>query len=194
MKLTRRGLIAATAGAALTSGRVAAKLIEPGPYRVERAYTIRVTQSWSDVTPLTRQEDGVHLLTRDGPALNQLFAASIAPGGALAFVPDRDTPRPRYGADMGDTELVEFIVDSVATWGYQNPESTNLRPQSLAGAQGVRFDITAQTPSGLQTTGTGLVARNGETLNVLLFLAPGEHYFGAYAQEIEAIMASATPA
>ncbi len=193
MKLTRRGLLAVGAGAALTSGCVAAKLIEPGPYRVERAFSIRVTQSWSDVTPLTRQEDGVHLLTRDGPALNQLFAASIAPGGALAFVADRDTPRPRYRADMGDTELVEFIVDSVATWGYQNPESANLRPQSFAGAQGVRFDLTAQTPSGLEIKGSGLVARNGETLNVLLFLAPGEHYYGAYAAEIEAIMASATP-
>jgi hypothetical protein len=194
MNITRRGLIAAGAGSALLGGCVAAKLIEPGPYRVERAFTIRVTQSWSDVTPLARQEEGVHLLTRDGPALNQLYAASIEAGGALAFLPDRDTPRPRYRADMGDTEVVEFVIDSIAAWGYQAPESTNLRPQALAGAQGVRFDLTTRTQPGLEITGSGLVARNGDTLNLLLFLAPSEHYFGAYAAEIEAIMASATPA
>ena len=58
----------------------------------------------------------------------------------------------------------------------------------------MRFDLTTRTQPGLEITGSGLVARNGDTLNLLLFLAPSEHYFGAYAAEIEAIMASATPA
>ncbi|PZO55339.1 MAG: hypothetical protein DCF16_03335 [Alphaproteobacteria bacterium] len=194
MNITRRGLVAAGASGALLSGCVAAKLVQPGAYRVAGAYSIQVTQAWSDVTPLVRQEEGVRLLTRDGPALNQLFAAAIAPGGALAFLADRDTPRPRYRADMGDTEVVEFVIDSTAAWGYQDPESTNLRPQSFAGSQGVRFDLTARTQPGLEIAGSGLVARADDKLHVLLFLAPNEHYYGAYAQEIEAIMASATPA
>jgi hypothetical protein len=27
-------------------------------------------------------------------------------------------------------KLVEFVIDSIAAWGYQAPESTNLRPQT----------------------------------------------------------------
>lgn len=194
MNITRRGLVAAGASGALLSGCMTAKLVEPGAYRVAGAYSIHVTQAWSDVTPLVRQEDGVRLLTRDGPALNQLFAAAIEPGGALAFLADRDTPRPRYRADMSDTEVVEFVTNSTAAWGYQNPESANLRPQSFAGSQGVRFDLSTRTQPGLDVTGSGLVARADDKLHVLLFLAPSEHFYRAYAQEIEAIMASATPA
>ncbi len=92
---------------------------------------------------------------------------------------------------MSDTELVEFVIDSLAVT-YQNPESTALRPQILAGSPGVRFDINTRTEDGLNMSGTALVARAGETLNLLLFLAPSEHYYGAYAAEIDAIFASAT--
>jgi hypothetical protein len=85
------------------------------------------------------------------------------------------------------------VVDSLAT-EFQEPQSTALRPQTLAGAPGVRFDISMRTASGLNMSGTGLVARSGGKLNLLLFLAPSEHYYGAFAQEVEAIFASAAPA
>jgi hypothetical protein len=94
---------------------------------------------------------------------------------------------------MGDSELVEFVIDSLANT-LQEPQSTALRPQTFAGAPGVRFDISGRTEGGLNMTGTALVARAGEKLNLMIFLAPSEHYYGAFATEVEAIFASATAA
>jgi hypothetical protein len=41
--------------------------------------------------------------------------------------------------------------------------------------------------------GTALAAQRGARLQLLLFLAPGEHYYGALLPTVDAIFASATP-
>jgi hypothetical protein len=139
---------------------------------------------------LLPRPEGVQLLTIDGPALNQLYLAVIQPGGSFVRPADEDTPRPLYRADMGDTEMVEFVIDSLAVH-YQEPQSAARRPQQLAGAPGVRFDIAARTQAGLNMSGTALVARSGDNLNMLMFLAPSEHYYRAFQTDVDAIFASA---
>lgn len=195
MTITRRGLIAAAAGAALLAGCAGVKLVEAGAYETENEFAVTLQRSWSDVTSMLvpSAPEGVHLLTRDGVALNQLYLASIEPGGALFRHADRDTPTVTYRADMSDTELVEFVIDSLAV-SYQDPQSTGLRPQTLAGHAGVRFDIAARTQAGLNMSGSALVARSGDKLNLIVFLAPSEHYYQAYAQEIDGVFASARAA
>jgi hypothetical protein len=195
MNITRRGLMAAAAGGALFAAGCAGVTLAPaGDFRTERAFTVTLQQSWSDITALLMpRPPGVHLLTRDGPALNQLYLASIEPGASLFRHADRDTPAVTYRADMSDTELVEFVIDSLAVT-YQEPEASALRPQALAGAPGVRFDISARTQAGLNMSGTALVARAGEKLSLMVFLAPSEHYYPAYAPEIDTIFSSARAA
>lgn len=194
MTLTRRGLFAAAAGAALLSGCASISLAEAGAYSVGRAFSVTFTRPWSDLTAaVVPRTPGVHNLTRDGRTLNDLYLASIAPGGSLFKPADRDTPTVIYRTDMGDTELVEFVIDSLAGV-YQEPQATALRPQTLAGAAGVRFDISARRETGLNISGAALVARQGDNLNLIVFLAPSEHYYGAYAGEIDAMMASAARA
>lgn len=190
MNITRRRLFLAAAGSALLASCATVTLAPAGTYEAN-AIAVNLTRAWSDLTPAGMQPPGVRLLTVDGVLLNQLYVATIEPGGSLVKIVDRDTPRPTYRADMSETELVEFVIDSLATFGYQEPQSTALRPQTLAGAQGVRFDITARTQSGLNVSGTALVARSGDNLNMLLFLAPTEHYYGAFASEVDSIFGSA---
>jgi hypothetical protein len=195
MNITRRNLFVAAAGVALLSGCASITLAPAGAYK-GRGTDLQVTlpRPWSDLTGAGQQPPGVRLLTIDGVLLNQLYVASIEPGGALVKIADRDTPRPTYRADMTQTELVEFVIDSLATFGYQEPQSTALRPQTLAGAQGVRFDISTRTQPGLNISGTGLVAHSNGKLQMLLFLAPAEHYYDAFLGDVEGIFASATAA
>ncbi len=194
MNITRRNLFVAAAGAALLTGCAGVTLAPAGPYKAARAFQVTLTRPWSDVSAMMMpRPQGVRLLTVDGVGLNQLILASIAPGAPLVRPADRDTPAVVYRADMSDSELVEFVIDSLAA-NYQEPSSTGLRPQTLAGAAGVRFEISANTKEGLNLSGTGLVARAGDKLNLMLFLAPSEHYYGAFAAEAEAIFASATAA
>lgn len=188
-KIPAVGLVLALALTACATGSSA----PTGPYRVGSAYTVTLGQNWSDVSRmLANSARDVRMLTIDGPILNRLYMVGGIEPGAYIVRPDRrETPTPIYRADMADTELVEFIGDSIAALGYQRPEASNLRPATLAAYPGVRFDVTTQTPEGLNVRGTALVARSGDRLNAMFFLAPTEHYYGATLPEVERVFASA---
>lgn len=195
MNISRRGLLAAVGASSVAAGCVSIPLVKAGSYQARgTAFAVTLARPWSDLTAMAFQPRGVRVLSIDGMALNQLVIASLAPDASLVRVMDRDTPRPTYRTDMGETELVEFVIDSLATLQYQDPQSTNLRPQNLAGASGVRFDISTRTQVGLNISGTALAARAGDSLHLLMFLAPSEHYYGAFVQEIDAVFASARAA
>ena len=111
MKTTRRGILAAAAGGALASGCASIPLARAGSYQARgTAFSVTLARPWSDLTALSMQARGVRVLTINGLQLNQLYIASIAPNASLVRVADRDTPRPTYRTDMGETELVEFVV------------------------------------------------------------------------------------
>ncbi len=191
MTITRRGLLAAVSASALLSACATITLAEAGAFRVGDAFSVTLRRPWSDLSAaLPQRSPGVHLLTIDGVSLNQFYLASLKPGTPLFRPADRDTPAVTYRADMSESELVEFMIDSLAS-SYEQPEAANLRPQSLAGAGGVRFEISARTAAGLNVSGTALVARAGDDLNLLVFMAPSEHYYGAYAAEVDSMFASA---
>ena len=193
MSISRRALLLGLAGSVTLTACASVKLVDAGEYRAGNAFAVTLQRPWSDMSAmLLPRPPGVQLLTIDGPALNQLYLAVIEPGGSFVRPADADTPRPVYRTDMGDSELVEFVIDSLAVT-YQGPESSALRPQELAGVPGVRFDISTRTQAGLNMSGSALVARSGDKLHMLMFLAPSEHYYGAYQAQVDAIFASARP-
>jgi hypothetical protein len=99
---------------------------------------------------------------------------------------------PVYRADMSQTEIVEFLTDTLAALGYQNITTRSLRPAPFGTLSGVRFDLSAQTPAGLNIEGTALFAARDGKLNFVLYLAPQEHYYALHAAEVERIMRSVT--
>jgi len=177
---------------ALVACAPTAKLAASGAFAAPSAYSVTLGRNWSDVTPITPQQPrNVRLLSIDGVALNRLHIASaIKPGEGLLAPLGRDSRVPVFRADMTETEIVEFVVDSVAAMGYQRPEPANLRAANFGTAPGVRFELTTQTSEGLAVGGTALLARVGDDLHVLVFLAPNEHYLGAAMPEVEAIFSS----
>lgn len=189
---TRRNLLLGAAGAVALAGCAAGGLVS-GPVESGGGATVNLTREWSDITFMlpTPRPRNVKMLSIDGPLLNRLYVATLAEGESLLRPRDRDTPRPTFRSDMTDSEIVEFIVDCVAQ-EYQGPEASALRPQSLGGTPGVRFDLSTRTAEGLDISGTALAARVGERLHLMLFLAPSEHYYGALAPEVDAMFTSAT--
>jgi hypothetical protein len=91
---------------------------------------------------------------------------------------------------MTETEVVGFIIDSLGVAGYQNVEARALRPAPFGELNGVRFDVVAATPAGLDLTGIAQFAQSEGRLNVALFLAAREYYFDLRAGEVERILAS----
>jgi hypothetical protein len=167
-------------------------LVPAGAYGKAPGFALTVRRSWSDITYLLPgRPPNVRQLSIDGPLLNRLLLAGLDPGQGLVKPADKNTPRPIFRDDMTDSELVEFVIDSLAAMEYQSPESASLRPQTLGGAPGVRFDISARTADGLNISGTALVARADKKLHVLIFLAPSEHYYPALLPDVEAAFTSA---
>ncbi|MGE0044950.1 MAG: hypothetical protein AB7J28_05735 [Hyphomonadaceae bacterium] len=181
------------AGAALAASCAPQARLVQGSLDAGEGYRVQLGRTWSDVTPImVDRTRNVRVLSVDGPHLNRLYlAGAVRAGDPIVRAMRREQPTPVFRADMTDTELVEFVTDSIAALGYQRPEATNLRPGTLAGVEGVRFEVTTQTPEGLAYDGTSLVARQGESLHLMLYLAPREHYYGTLAQEVETIFASA---
>lgn len=177
---------------ALAACAPTAKLAASGAFAAPSAYSVTLGRNWSDVTPITPQQPrNVRLLSIDGVALNRLhIASSIKPGEGLLLPLGRDARVPVFRADMTETEIVEFVIDSVAAMGYQRPEAVNLRAANFGSAPGVRFEVTTQTSDGLAVGGSALLARVGDDLHVLVFLAPNEHYLGAAMAEVDAIFSS----
>lgn len=187
-------LIAAALAAALAlSACATSTMAAAGRYEAAPGIAVTLGQNWSDITRvMANQPRNVRLLSIDGPFLNRLYVVGdLAPGKEMIRPESRETPTPIYRADMSDSELVEFVADSVAALGYQRPETANLRPAMLGQTQAVRFDLTAQSAEGLIISGTSLVARAGQNAQILLYLAPAEHYYARDLAEVEQVFASA---
>jgi hypothetical protein len=163
-----------------------------GPYKVGAGYTVDLGRRWSDISATVMgAPKKVRLLSIDGALLNRLYIVDgLAPGEFIVRPVRKEQPTPTYRSGMSPTELVEFVADSTAALGYQRVETTALRPGSLGGQDGVRFDLTAQTTEGLETAGTALVAERDGKLYVSLYLAPKEHYYAAYLPEVEKVFSS----
>lgn len=191
MNFSRRSVVAAAIGGAFASGCATASLAQ-GSYKAGSAFTVTLARPWSDLSAmLLPRPPGVHMLSIDGPLLNRLYLAGLAAGQSLVRPTDRDTPRPTFRADMSDGELVEFVTDCVAALEFQAPEASALRPQNFGASPGVRFNLSTRTAEGLEISGTALVARAGDKLNVMLFLAPSEHYYASLLADVEFVFASA---
>jgi hypothetical protein len=154
---------------------------------------VTLGRQWSDVSAIMPQRaPKVRVLSIDGPLLNRLYVAQgLAPGEGLLKKAAKEKPTPVFHADMSPTEQVEFVAASIAAMGYQRVETSGLRPAKIGADDALRFDVAAQTESGMQLRGVAQVANLSGKLHLLLYLAPAEHYYEATRGEVEAIMASA---
>lgn len=164
----------------------------PGAYAVGDAYSVTLGRQWSDISGITAQRPtNVRLLSIDGPLLNRLYLAhDVAPGAGLIRPSSRDQTAPVYRADMTSRELVEFVTQSVEAWGYLNVETEALLPADFAGRPGVAFNFAAQTEEGLNISGRAAAAARDSELQVMVYLAPSEHYYARHQTEVDAIFAS----
>lgn len=163
-----------------------------GPFKVGSAYNVNLNKTWSTISLFNLNRE-VKYLTIDGPLLNNFYLTEgLAVGRSMVRSPLKSRPMPIVKREMSETEMAEFVVDTVAAFGYEGVASQNLRPAKFGSADAVRFDLTAKTDSGLDILGTAQVALVSGKVHVMLFLAPGEHFYPTLLGEVDGIFASAT--
>ncbi|HTQ14710.1 MAG TPA: hypothetical protein VMH86_12625 [Rhizomicrobium sp.] len=132
------------------------------------------------------------LWTEDGAALDSLmFFTGIKPGEPLinANGVSKDELR-TYQAGMLPNDVMDLLATNFSKLSFQQIRTSNLRPAPFGSATGFRFDLTFSTKDGLNMRGTALAAQRGGKLDMILFIAPDEYYFGHYADTVEKIFAS----
>ena len=164
--------------------------VGPGPVEIGKSYRISTGEVWSKYPPQSRTNTAA-TMTIDGTLLNTLsFVDGLKPGESIIYTSDRDKLIPKYRADMSASELVDFVLDSYSAQGLANGKMTDLRPEKFGTLDGYRFDFTGAYKSGLELSGTGKIAQQGDNLHIIIFYAPSEYYYGLRKDEVDGILAS----
>jgi hypothetical protein len=163
-----------------------------GRFPVGKAYDVNLGQTWSKLTPFTLNSK-VKQLTIDGPLLNNFYLSEgLKVGQSIIRTPVKSRPMPVVKADMSETELAEFVVDTIAAFGYEGAAYSDLKPAKFGGVDAVRFNVAAKTDAGLDVSGTAQVALRQGEVHVMLFLAASEHYYPSLISEVNTVFGSAT--
>lgn len=169
-------------------------LAPAGPYAVGAQSATTLDRPWNDASGLLMGYKKVRLLTQDGPLLNRLYITEGLMLGEYMVPPAqrREASTPTWNPAMSVTEQVEFVSDSISAIGYERMETSGVRPVTIGGQRGVRFDFTTINPDGLNYKGLGQAVKVGDQLHVAVYLAPEEHYFQASLASATATMDAIT--
>lgn len=134
--------------------------------------------------------------TIDGFGLNELhFLLGKKPGDRLFNVRGdaaKDFPSVKKG--MLANDAMELVVNSLTRLGNNQVRSSNLAPATFGQPNaGFRFDLTYVNADGLEMRGVALGAQRNDTVDVLLFIAPNEHYFGRLKETVDRLFQSVQP-
>ena len=133
------------------------QVAEPGPFSVKGAYQVSLGKPWT-AFPFSSRTN-LQGLTIDGVGLNSLtFGVNIEDGDALIYSSDPKKLIPRFRKDMSESEMVEFVRDTLAYSGMKNLEAENITADQFGTAAGVRFNISGDTERGLAMAGMGKAA------------------------------------
>lgn len=191
--MKRWGLAAIALSAAMFAAGCASVTLAPaGPYKAGASYSVTLGRAWSDITAASPNlQDGVRVLSIDGPLLNRLFlAVDIAPGQGVIKPPRRETRAPVYRADMTSREISEMLLETLSGMNYQKVEEVELNPGKFLDGAGVRVTFKAQTKEGLEMSALAVAAPRNGKLQAILFVAPSEYYFQRDLPEVERIISS----
>lgn len=139
---------------------------------------------WSELT-----YSGTRLWTIDGVGLNELhFHTGIQDGKPLyAVAGARDLPV--YKAAMPPNDIQDLLVVAMGKEGHANVRAANLRPCSF-GTGGFCFDLAFATARGLEMKGRVIAGHNRDRLELIVFYAPAEYYYGASATALDRLFAT----
>ena len=186
MKATRWlviGLMALLLAACASGG----PLVTPGRTTAGGDLTIEAGMEWARMGG-TREQ----LWTLDGPQLNSLHLIPSVREREFIFLGDRQTKRRPDGAfyhrGMRPDEIRDLIVDGMRASGAVNVTTTNLRPATFGGREGLRFEIAMDNENGLKYRAMAAAFEHEKGLALALFYAPAEYYYPRDEARVSAML------
>lgn len=177
------------AACALASCVATPQIAPAGQFQSEADFSVTLPSDWSQWPSQINYATQGEFLTKDGVFLNRLHFVTLDDGGSLLRAA-RNAEVPRYSAGASELEIVDMLTSSLERIGYNSVEADNIRPATFDGVDGLRFGISGRWENGLNVRGDVAAVREGDQLNLILFLAPEMHYYGRLAEEVDTIMSS----
>jgi len=182
MKRTIAALLCMMLG---TGCATAYSLVEPRRAPIGDLYTVEPQIPWS-----AAKAGKMELWTVDGPALQAIrFINGLTDGDALFGGRDKEK-RPKFRKAMTPTEIMEFVVDSLASSGLQKVEATNLRPEPFGDVPGFRFEMRFVYGGGLEGQGLVVGAVAKEKLYLIMYTGARAHYYAKHEEDVERLVRS----
>ena len=172
----------------LTAGCAQMTLVEDGkPVDVGNGVSVMPQRQWNQV-----KTDHI-LWTTDGPGIDQVnFYTGVKSGKPLVSIAGlKDKELVAFDSKMLPNDIQDLVVATMGKQGYQNVRSGNLAPCPFGTAAGFCFEASFSTPDGLEMKAMSMARKQGDTLDVFLFEAPSEYYFGALSPTVSKVFASA---
>lgn len=165
------------------------RLVQPGT--VEAGDIVVDTPlAWSRFT-FSRYQ----IWTVDGIALNRLYFIPSVRNGEHVFLERRASKRrpdgPVYRTGMRADEIRDLLLDAFSEGGAIGVVSGELKPVRFGDRDGLRFEFSASTDSGLLYRGQVLAAERGDTLAVMVWMAPAEFYYDRDVASVNRLLDSA---
>lgn len=145
------------------------------------------------VTPIAWSRLNVRhneIWTVDGTLLQELrFAVGIEDGDSALTSPSQDK-MPVFKSGMTPVEIAELVLASLATIGLSEPKMTSLRPATVGGVPGFRFELEMLEKDGLEWRGFAVGAINNEKLYLIIYSGARLHYFDKHRNDVEKVIES----
>ncbi|MFQ5785981.1 MAG: hypothetical protein ACE5H8_14325 [Alphaproteobacteria bacterium] len=161
-------------------------LVEPGKRKIGEAFTVEPAIAWS-----ASAEGKLETWTVDGPALEAIhFVKALADGDPLLGPGRPEEKRPVFRKDMSESEVMEFLIDSIAASGIARVEASGLRPISFGAVPGFRFEFSYLSAEGLEMDGMAAGAIVDGKLYVIIYSGAHAYYYPKYMPEVERLIDS----
>jgi len=172
----------------LTAGCAQATLVSADkPVTVGNGVTVMPQRQWN-------QFSADHIVwTADGPNVNSIhFLTGVKAGKPLIHIFGvADKELPVFDAKMLPNDIQDLVVSTIGKQGYQNVRPGNLTPCPFGGGTGFCFDLDFVTRDGLQMKGMTMARKQADTLDLFLFEAPSEYFYGDLSPVVSKVFASA---
>lgn len=186
---------------------VATIAINPTPaearWKLVKAERVEAGKGAIAVTPETewnrrnrRPSKNGEIWTKDGFGLNMVHLIGRVGDGETIFKDrkKKDRPMPKVRSDMLITDLAELWEASFSIeYDVTQFDVVSLEPTTLGGNDAILMRYEYALPNdALTRVGEARIAWHNGEVYLINYSAPELHYFEAYAEEVRAIMDSAT--
>ena len=182
MKVLRPILICCTA---LLLAGCAGGMIAPGKEAsIGNGMHVTPERAWNRIS------GDPEIWTSEGPLIDRVyFFTGIKSGRALISGVHDD--RVAFDAKMLPNDVEDLVVTTLTRTGYQGVRAGSLAPCPFGADKGFCFDLSFATDDGLEMKGMAMARNRAGTLDLFLFHAPAEYYYGALSPDVSKLFASA---